>query len=524
MKLTPQKQVDRVDLSYLADRCRAAGVCLVDEHWTPIGEADPFFARYALPQLKAGTTTAPGVRVAQVTIDIRRGSSATLYLVAFTGTIAGIAVPSLREVAEELPAHTPGSLRRLAADLDEMSRPTVKLAAVSLERDKLSSELADTYEELSLVYRLGSSITVNSPAAEFLAAACMPAAAVMEVCTIGVLVWDGALGEHPPHVFGEHQFTDNEISSIDRMLRRRIDPTLEEAQVLVNETSLDEDFQAFSRQFTQILAVPLRRHGRTLGCVFALDKNVPRDVFGTFNRGVFTSIDRKLLFGVAVHVGLFLENRKLFSDSEALMMGLLHSLTAAVDAKDTYTCGHSVRVALFAKRLAQEAGFDARFCERVYLAGLLHDVGKIGVDDAVLRKPGRLTDEEFAIIKRHPEIGNRILEGIPQVVDILPGVLFHHEKYNGCGYPQRRGGEDIPILGRIMCIADSFDAMTSSRTYRSAMSLGKAMAEIQACKGTHFDPELAEAFCRIPEEEIERLIAVERDRCNIAVTALQQVA
>ena len=157
--------------------------------------------------------------------------------------------------------------------------------------------------------------------------------------------------------------------------------------------------------------------------VLALDKAVPPEIFGAFNRGVFTSIDRKLLAGVSVHVALFLENRKLFQDTESLMMGLLHSLVAAVDAKDAYTCGHSVRVGLYAKRLAEAAGFEPRFADRAYLAGLLHDVGKIGVDDAVLRKPGKLTAEEFAQIQRHPEIGFRILKGIAQVQDILPGVL-----------------------------------------------------------------------------------------------------
>jgi putative nucleotidyltransferase with HDIG domain len=189
-----------------------------------------------------------------------------------------------------------------------------------------------------------------------------------------------------------------------------------------------------------------------------------------------------------------------------LMMGLLHSLTSAVDAKDAYTCGHSERVALLSRHLAQQLGYSDHEVERIYMAGLLHDVGKIGVPEAVLQKPGKLTVEEFDQMKKHPEIGARILADIKQVKDILPGVLHHHERYDGRGYPSGLAGENIPAMGRILCLADCFDAMTSNRTYRKALPLEVALTEIRRCSGTQFDPAMTDAFLKTGSEGFRVLL------------------
>jgi len=140
------------------------------------------------------------------------------------------------------------------------------------------------------------------------------------------------------------------------------------------------------------------------------------------------------------------------------------------------------------------------------MAGLLHDVGKIGVPESVLQKTGRLTPEEFDQMKKHPQIGARILQDIKQIADIIPGVLSHHERYDGKGYPFGLAGENIPHMGRIICLADCFDAMTSNRTYRKALPLEVALTEIRRCAGTQFDPALTEAFLRIPLDEFRSLI------------------
>src|SRR5207302_5656747 len=191
----------------------------------------------------------------------------------------------------------------------------------------------------------------------------------------------------------------------------------------------------------------------------------------------------------------------LFEDVRDLMMGVLHSLTSAVDAKDPYTCGHSERVAVLSRRLAREMALPAQLVERIYMAGILHDVGKIGVPESVLHKTGKLTVEEFDQMKKHPQIGARILADIKQVQDLIPGVLYHHERYDGKGYPTGLSGENIPLMGRLICVADCFDAMTSNRTYRRALPLEVAMIEVHRCAGTQFDPAMAEAFLRIRPEE-----------------------
>ncbi|MDO8585529.1 MAG: diguanylate cyclase [Armatimonadota bacterium] len=172
----------------------------------------------------------------------------------------------------------------------------------------------------------------------------------------------------------------------------------------------------------------------------------------------------------------------------------VQSLVAAVDARDRYTRGHSERVTEYALRLGEMLQVDEDMRDALKMAGLLHDLGKIGVPDAILNKPGRLTDEEHETIKRHPSVGGNILQRAPQLDRIIPGVLFHHERWDGLGYPDGLSGEGIPLIARILALADSFDAMTSDRPYRKALSVEQALAEIEANAGKQFDPDLAESF------------------------------
>ena len=149
---------------------------------------------------------------------------------------------------------------------------------------------------------------------------------------------------------------------------------------------------------------------------------------------------------------------------------------------------------------------------RMHIAGLVHDIGKIGLPEAVLTKPGKLTAEEFAWIRRHPEIGHRILKDIPQLHDILPGVLYHHERFDGRGYPEGIAGDDIPLVARLISLADAFDAMSSTRTYRATLSRPDVLKEIVDCAGTQFDPELAPIFVTLDFSEFDRMFAEHRIR------------
>jgi len=177
-------------------------------------------------------------------------------------------------------------------------------------------------------------------------------------------------------------------------------------------------------------------------------------------------------------------------------LATVEALASTVDAKDAYTRGHSGRVAVYAAAIAVALGLDEADVVRVRQAGVLHDVGKIGVPDAILLKPGGLTDEEFAVIKQHPEIGERILLGLPFLRDILPAVRHHHERWDGCGYPDGLAGETIPPDAAILAVADSFDAMTSSRTYRPALLAAEAIRRMREGAGVQYDPRVVAAFDR----------------------------
>lgn len=173
---------------------------------------------------------------------------------------------------------------------------------------------------------------------------------------------------------------------------------------------------------------------------------------------------------------------------------MVSTMRRVVDTKDTYTRGHSDRVSYYASHVAQHMGKDAQYCERVRIAGLFHDVGKLSIPDDILLKPERLTDEEYQVIKSHPRNGVELLSVITQFRPILPAILSHHERMDGTGYPDGLRGEEIPEEARIIAVADAFDAMTSDRQYRKATSFQQALDELEQYKGTQLDAQVVDAF------------------------------
>jgi len=187
------------------------------------------------------------------------------------------------------------------------------------------------------------------------------------------------------------------------------------------------------------------------------------------------------------------------------------ALAEAVDAKDAYTRGHSERVGVYASKIAREMGFTKEFIERVYIAGLLHDVGKIGIRDAVITKPDKLTRAEYEEIMQHPAIGAKILEPVDFLADIAPCVRHHHEWYDGSsrGYPEQLRGDAIPLPSRIILVADTVEAMTSDRPYRKAMPIDRVVSELDKYAGSQFDPTCVAAFLRLLDREGECFIRSE---------------
>ena len=193
-------------------------------------------------------------------------------------------------------------------------------------------------------------------------------------------------------------------------------------------------------------------------------------------------------------------------ENESLSMRVVQTLAEAIDAKDTYTNGHSGRVAEYAREIARRFGYSRKQQDEIYMMGLLHDVGKIGVPDAVINKPGRLTEGEYAQIKTHPVKGDRILKNIRERPKLAVGARWHHERYDGAGYPDGLSGYDIPEEARIIAVADAYDAMTSRRSYRSILPQAAVRAEIENGSGSQFDPVFADIMLQIIDEDTQYLM------------------
>lgn len=206
-------------------------------------------------------------------------------------------------------------------------------------------------------------------------------------------------------------------------------------------------------------------------------------------------------------------NSQLSETYERLEQAYLESIETlryTVEAKDPYTRGHSDRVSAYSVLIGEKAGLSEQELKTLKIGGLFHDVGKIGVPDAILQKESKLTDDEYSEIKNHPSIGAHILSTASIFKDIIPIVKHHHEKYDGTGYPSRLKGNDIPYLARISSIADSFDAMTSKRTYRNSLDINTVINEIRRCKGTQFDPQLADIFLDILEHDYAKIEEIQK--------------
>ncbi|PKL50182.1 MAG: hypothetical protein CVV42_04120 [Candidatus Riflebacteria bacterium HGW-Riflebacteria-2] len=236
-----------------------------------------------------------------------------------------------------------------------------------------------------------------------------------------------------------------------------------------------------------MICVPMRLKDKVIGVLQVLNRT------GTIP---FNDHDLEMLENMANQAVSSIENARLYENIQKVYLSTIEVLATAIDAKDPYTQGHSRRVTQYSVAIAEEMNLPAKEIEDIRYAGLLHDVGKIGIKDSIIRKPGRLTDEEYAIIKKHPAIGAKILRPVDFLADKIPGVLHHHEYYDGRGYPDHLVGEDIPLAGRIICVADAFDAMTTNRPYRKGLTVKTAIGELKKFSGKQFDPICVEAFLK----------------------------
>jgi hypothetical protein len=413
---------------------------------------------------------------------------------------AGV-VPALAARAlEPLASYPARGVDRVGTMLGWMRDDLSQAARDRRSIDQHGVQLTEMYEEIGLLYRIGRSMNSLTAPDVFIRQTCDDLA---ETLPFG---WVAAKFGRSPRVAPELAGTLT-ISGRPPIDRSTLDLEAESSLKCLAPArwSLFPEGGGASLAVacgSQVLAHPISRGGQVVGALLAGNKRGDDPEVSGY--------ETQLLDAAADYVGVFAENAGLYAEQRAMFLGIVRALTAAIDAKDRYTRGHSERVAHLARGLAIASGLTEAQAERVHLAGLLHDVGKIGVRESVLCKPGRLDRHEFDLVKQHPEIGHRILRDIPGMEDVLPGVLHHHERWDGRGYPHGQAGEAIAPIARMLAVADSFDAMSSNRSYRAAMPRPEVLAEILRCAGTQFDPDLARRFVTLDLAEYDEMVGRHR--------------
>lgn len=403
-----------------------------------------------------------------------------------------------------------------AAQSAALGETTLKLQSVMNERnqlqaeaDALAAQVVDDFEELSLIRSLASAMELPSngidaselalkslrPLARGVGARSMAAVFVSEDGEMGLPCWSGSI------------ITTSE--TLHQLIREHRDAAT--TQPVVSNHANYPGRPGSDQPLNEFMLVQCRSEGRLHGWLVACNRAEDGSQEIPWSQLGFTTVEASLLATAANQLAAQLHNMRLLKQKEELFTDVVRALVNAVEARDPYTCGHSERVAQFGRCLAEALGESPIGCERVYLTGLLHDVGKIAIPDDVLQKPGHLDQDERAIIETHTEAGWRILHELDALRDVLSGVLYHHETYDGNGYPDGLAGEEIPLDGRILAVCDAFDAMTSDRPYRDGMPVEKAVEILKEGSGRYWDPKLIEVFLQ-NIEKIKRIRQKHRPR------------
>ncbi|MEW4451877.1 HD-GYP domain-containing protein [Bremerella sp. JC817] len=394
------------------------------------------------------------------------------------------------------------SLERMASVVIEKMASDLEIGRLTEEIDKVSDSLSSTYEEISLLYGLTQNLRISSSDSQLGDLALNWLLEVIPCRGLSILYQQPKCHHGTSPTLESSMLMAGECPVDARMLSKLVDQfhLNEKRSAFVANQRITERADWPLSEIRQVIAVPLVESDNIFGWLFAINH--------TEDKG-FGTVEASLLSSVGTILGIHSGNIELYRRQSEFVTSVVRALTSAIDAKDPYTCGHSDRVARLAVRLAQELNLDTETLNLLYMAGLLHDVGKIGIDDSVLRKPGRLTDEEYEHIKLHPELGCNILSGLKELEDVLPVVLHHHEQWDGQGYPHRLSGESIPLLARITAVADAYDAMSSDRPYRKGMPIEKVNQIFLEGSGTQWDPDVVEAFFSA-REDIELIMREER--------------
>lgn len=378
-----------------------------------------------------------------------------------------------------VPVCEPRLLRRLLECGFKQLQQRERESELQVELDALSQQIDYTYEEISLLHRLTQNLHLSRPSEELADLSVRGLYPLIECSGVGICVENA---DHSMLFLAQGRLPFDQMG-FARLLARFDQHNWSKPLVKnkLQNTLLGEDFPGLKN----VVIVPIGDPQHRRGWIVAANLRGGRE-FGT--------VEANLISSIATILGTHIRNIELYDEHDELLVGFVRSLVSTLDAKDPYTRGHSERVALLARRLGQQIGLETSDLEDIYLSGLLHDIGKVGVDDRILAKPGQLTEEEFHQIQQHPMIGYQILCQLRNLAQILPGVRHHHEAFNGKGYPDKLKGEGIPLMARIIAVADSYDAMVSDRPYRKGMPIERLEEIFRRGAGEQWDPRVIEAY------------------------------
>jgi len=408
---------------------------------------------------------------------------------------------------------TPDSLVRLGGAVQAQYAAERQASRYAREVEKLSDSLASTYEEICLLHGVTQNLRISRDEEELAnlivnwVLDCLPtksaAIQLLPVAKEGNVTYKARTLAQLVTAGNCPLNEDSFLKLIDYLhLEAGCAP-----QVLNPNITSRPDWPF--PEVKELIIVPMSDGQRLFGWIGVFN-HISGDEFGT--------VEASLLNSVGAMLGIHSGNRDLYREQAEFLASVVRALTSAIDAKDPYTCGHSDRVARIAVRLAKELGCTTEVLHTLYMAGLLHDIGKIGIDDAVLRKPGKLTDAEFEHIKQHPELGYRILADIKQLSDVLPAVLHHHEQWDGAGYPFKLSGDQTPLIARIVAVADAFDAMSSDRPYRKGLPFDRVDQIFKEGAGRQWDPNVVAAYFTAHDDI---MLICQNERANLTLDVLQ---
>jgi putative nucleotidyltransferase with HDIG domain len=374
----------------------------------------------------------------------------------------------------------------LNKQVDELSRHIETL-------EEINEGLRNSFEELSALYRLSETIASAHTFSRVISLLLDVVSEVLDYDAAVLLLYDER--SQVLKVQLEKNITTELAARVESQKKEGLFSwALKQGRTLVVP---DSGAGAWTQELREdgkrksFILIPILARGKPVGLL---------DLVVYADEGGFSQRDLSLLSILANQAGISLENARLYDNIRQDYYDVIQGLSKAVDARDHYTQEHSGRVSAYGVIIARSMGLNSDLVESIQYGALLHDVGKIGIPDQVLNKPGRLTEEEFGIMKTHSTMGANIVQKIESLVPLVPLVLYHHERFDGRGYPEGLSGKKIPLGARVINVADSFETITSDRVYHKARSFQEGYDEILRCAGGQFDPEVVEAFAKAFEE------------------------